>query len=59
MAGNVGSANGCIRNAIVGWLGMSGPQTVALGMLAYNVIPIFVAPFFGLEMETLDLGIDQ
>ena len=39
----------------IGFLGMSGIQMVSWGILAYDVFPIFVAPFYGMEMEPLEL----
>ena len=36
------------------FLGTTGAQTVAWGILAYDILPIFIAPFFGMEMEVLE-----
>lgn len=38
----------------ISFLGATGAQTVATGALAYNVLPILIAPFFGAEIEPLE-----
>ncbi len=39
---------------VIGILGVTGYQAVAIGALLYNVLPMFIAPFFGLESEVLE-----
>jgi len=39
----------------LGLIGMTGIQAVSWGILAYDVFPIFVAPFYGVEIEPLEL----
>ena len=53
-----GGAACCIiagPSATIGFLGMTGMQAVSWGGLAYDVFPIFVAPFYGMEMEPLEI----
>ena len=38
----------------VSWLGMTGAQAVASGLLAYDLFPIFIAPFTGQNVEVLE-----
>ena len=47
----VGSATASVK-----LLGATGLQTVASGALAYNVLPILMAPFLDIEAEALDLS---
>lgn len=46
----VGSAT-----AYIGFFGGTALQTIAIGALAYDIFAIVIAPFFGLEMETIEL----
>jgi len=39
----------------IGFLGATGAQTVAVGALAYNILAMLIAPFFGQEIEPLEL----
>ena len=41
---------------VVACFGLSGAQTVALGALTYNVLPLLIAPFMGIEVETVGFG---
>lgn len=37
-------------------IGLTGLQTVACGALAYNVLPMIIAPFFGIEVDTAEIS---
>ena len=53
----MGGAIACVAgysSVVVPVLGVTGKQAVAWGMLAYDVFPIFVAPFLGMEIEPLE-----
>jgi len=53
----LGGAIACVAGyaaVLCPFLGMTGAQTAAWGLLAYNIFPIFVAPFLGSEMEVLE-----
>ena len=39
---------------IITLFALSGAQLFALGALAYNVFPMLLAPFIGVEAETLE-----
>ena len=50
-------AGACVAgytSVIVPVLGTTGSQAVAWGLLAYDVFPVFIAPFLGMEMEVLE-----
>lgn len=38
----------------VAFFGMTGKQVFAWGAIMYDVFPMIIAPFLGLEMETLE-----
>ena len=40
---------------IIPLLGGTGPQTFAIGALAYNTVAMLVAPILGLEMEPIEV----
>ena len=42
--------------ATVTFLGVTGLQAVACGALCYNVLPMLIAPFFGMEIEPLEIN---
>ena len=53
----VGGAVACVTgysSVLVPVLGVTEQQAVAWGMLAYDVFPIFVAPFLDMEIEPLE-----
>ena len=51
----VAVASGYIYTAIP-LMGGTAIQTFARGALLYNVIPIFIAPFIGIEVEVIKIS---
>ena len=41
-------------NTTIVILGMTGKQIFATGAVLYNVFGMVIAPFFGMEMETIE-----
>ena len=53
----LGGAAACMAGSasvVVPIFGVTGQQTVAWGILSYNVFPVFTAPFLGMETEVLE-----
>jgi len=53
----VGGTLACVggyASTIVPAFGLTGTQAVAWGMISYNILPIFVAPFLEIDVEVLE-----
>ena len=55
LVGMVGTATVGAATTYIAAFGGTGAQTFSIGALAYNFFAMVVAPFFGVEMETIEI----